>query len=479
MTVPANSDFVQSSIANGLTTSFPFGFKVLDDEDLTVEVDGVVTTTGFSVSGIGSNTGGSVDFLSPPANGARVTRYLNPVLKRDTNYQQFGDWDPDTVNPDFDRLWLALQSMSQFRKRAIKLPVETTTDQVIPQTAAERANTLVGFDANGNVSIRVPVDLDLAVVSSFIATLIDDPDAEEARATLEALGIAGGNLSGAINEVRATVASHATTADIWGAAGNAIFFSGNATITNFPAAPQAGARRRLHCAAGITFTNNANISVQGGANYTTASDDIVELEAVTTLTFKATIFKNDGTALVAPALLPSQAGNAGRVLKTDGSSASWSGSPNFGTAVAWTSGTAINFTSIPSWVRRITVIFNSISTNGTSNFLIRIGTLGGIQTTGYESSSEFGGTGVSDTSGFVLRNSSAASVHSGHIVLTLTSGNLWIASGVVRPGVTSGTGSGGIASGYKDLGAALDRLQITTVGGADAGDGGSINIIWE
>lgn len=98
----------------------------------------------------------------------------------------------------------------------------------------------------------------------------------------------------AVNTVRATVASHATTADIWAAAGNEIDFTGTATVTDFPDAPVAGASRILHCASTPTFTNNANISVQGAANYTAAAGDIVTVHAITTTTFRVTIERADG-----------------------------------------------------------------------------------------------------------------------------------------------------------------------------------------
>lgn len=102
----------------------------------------------------------------------------------------------------------------------------------------------------------------------------------------------------AVNTVRATVASHATTADIWAAAGNEIDFTGAATVTDFPDAPVAGASRTLHCAGACTFTNNANIAVQGGANYTAEAGDVVTIHAITTSTFRATIQKADGEAVV-------------------------------------------------------------------------------------------------------------------------------------------------------------------------------------
>lgn len=100
---------------------------------------------------------------------------------------------------------------------------------------------------------------------------------------------------------RVTVASHATTADIWAAVGNSIDWTGTATTTDFPDAPAAGFKRWLHCAGACTFTNNANLDVQGGANYTAAAGDMVLVVAITTSTFQLTIFKADGTPVVAPA----------------------------------------------------------------------------------------------------------------------------------------------------------------------------------
>ena len=123
-------------------------------------------------------------------------------------------------------------------------------------------------------------------------------------ATAGIFGTAGGNLSGALNEARASVAGDATTTPIWSAAGNAVAITGTPTITDFPDAPQAGAVRRIYPAAGAILTNNANIAVQGGANYTFAAGDWAVIEALTVSTFRATIFKADGTAVVASGTTP-------------------------------------------------------------------------------------------------------------------------------------------------------------------------------
>ena len=93
-------------------------------------------------------------------------------------------------------------------------------------------------------------------------------------------------MAGAVNTAKDTVSAHATTADIWGAAGNEIDFTGTATITDFPDAPQAGVSRVLHIAGTPTFTHNANISLPNSANYTAEAGDIAIVHAITTTTFR-------------------------------------------------------------------------------------------------------------------------------------------------------------------------------------------------
>ncbi len=150
-----------------------------------------------------------------------------------------------------------------------------------------------------------------------------------------------------------------------------------------------------------------------------------------------------------------------------------------GTAVASTSGTSIDFTGIPSWVQRITVMFNGVSTNGTSNIQIQIGS-GSVTTTGYSSqasgSASFSGV---ITSGFVLTASQAATyVYSGKISLNLIGSNTWIEDGYLA--FTSVSSYGWDSAGNSSaLSGALDRVRITTVGGTNTFDAGSINIMYE
>jgi hypothetical protein len=149
-----------------------------------------------------------------------------------------------------------------------------------------------------------------------------------------------------------------------------------------------------------------------------------------------------------------------------------------GTAVASTSGTSIDFTSIPSWVKRITVMFNGVSTVTTSNWLIQLGDSGGIENTGYTSLVAYTGSAIGkavSTSGFICVTSVGSQVWSGQSVITLVSGNVYVQSGCVADGVDYIEASGGT----KTLSATLDRVRITTAGGTDTFDAGSINILYE
>ncbi|MEK7144992.1 MAG: hypothetical protein AAB794_04035 [Patescibacteria group bacterium] len=82
-----------------------------------------------------------------------------------------------------------------------------------------------------------------------------------------------------------SVASAGTTSDIWVVSGNTIHITGTTTMTGLPAAPQAGVWRRLMFDGAVLLTNGANFNVQGGANYTTSANDIVDVYADTTTKF--------------------------------------------------------------------------------------------------------------------------------------------------------------------------------------------------
>lgn len=148
-----------------------------------------------------------------------------------------------------------------------------------------------------------------------------------------------------------------------------------------------------------------------------------------------------------------------------------------GTAVASTSGTSIDFTSIPSWVKRITVMLSGVSTTGTSNYVIQIGS-GSYTTTGYTSYVQYGTSGGTNTNGFMIVGSNAAAyLYYGTAVLVNVTGNIWVCNGTGIVNTTAVNQT--MFSGGLTLGGTLDRVRITTVGATDTFDAGSINILYE
>lgn len=108
-----------------------------------------------------------------------------------------------------------------------------------------------------------------------------------------------------IEDTRQTIVATATTTPLWDAVGKIQDWTGTPTITNLPNAPQAGSQRITYPAAGTVITDNANIDVQGNANYTVVAGDELTITAITTTTFYVTVKRKDGTAVIPDASITS------------------------------------------------------------------------------------------------------------------------------------------------------------------------------
>jgi hypothetical protein len=178
---------------------------------------------------------------------------------------------------------------------------------------------------------------------------------------------------------------------------------------------------------------------------------------------------------------------AGNVLFTaDGSV--WSSTQKIvrGTSVATTSGTSIDFTSIPSWVKRITMMYNGVSTNGTSLIQAQLGTSGGFVTSGYSSNfgfisstnAAFGATAY--TTGLYLCQVVAnTDTFSAAVVLNNITGNVWTYSGTGSRAGTGNVGAFFYSAAPQSLSGVLTQVRLTTVNGTDTFDAGSVNILYE
>ena len=154
-----------------------------------------------------------------------------------------------------------------------------------------------------------------------------------------------------------------------------------------------------------------------------------------------------------------------------------------GTVQATTSGTSKSFSGIPSWVKRVTVMFNQVSTNGTAYVRVQIGPVAGVETTGYLGTcGAFVGTSLNTiqlSSGFdIYDGTTAAAVRNGALTLTLVDSatNTWAATGTIGQ---SDYARIVLLGGVKALAGALSIVTITTSNGTDTFDAGSVNILYE
>lgn len=142
---------IASHTGNGVATVFAYSFGVLAADDLKVLVNGVEVTTGFTVSGIGSRTGGTVTFSVAPASGTAILIVREVVRKRDTDYQYSGDLREEALDDDLDRIWMTLQEDGELVDRGVRVPVGETLSEL--PVAASRVDKVLTFGAGGAIAL--------------------------------------------------------------------------------------------------------------------------------------------------------------------------------------------------------------------------------------------------------------------------------------------------------------------------------------
>lgn len=155
--------------ANGLTTVFAYEFYLISASDIQVTINGNEVTSGYTVSGVGNTGGGEVTFLTAPANGATVIFERVTPTYRLTDYQDNGDLLADTVNKDFDRIWMAIQRAFIYLGVALTRPlfgggpfnangyrIANLADPINDQDAATKKFVVENGKTNLVRTLRVP-----------------------------------------------------------------------------------------------------------------------------------------------------------------------------------------------------------------------------------------------------------------------------------------------------------------------------------
>ena len=288
---------------------------------------------------------------------------------------------------------------------------------------------------------------------------------------------------------------------------NFLRVTGSTTITGF--GTNYNGPRYLIFAAAVILTHSATLVLPGAANITAGVNDsliavpisggwqVVAYQRASGLPAvagplassgitgaAASGANNDITSLTALAAggLPDNSVLTADIANAAVTPAKLSQPFTLGTVVATTSGTAIDFTGVPAWAKRITVMLNGVSTNGTSNIIVQLGTAGSFETTGYDGGSWQANTTITAYStGFMLGNSNAAAANVKEtLVINLfdPATNTYVAFGTGAVNSANG-GNAHIQGGSKALSGALTRIRITTVNGTDAFDLGSANLLIE
>lgn len=219
---------------------------------------------------------------------------------------------------------------------------------------------------------------------------------------------------------------------------------------NFPASPTIG---DTYTSGSVTYTWNGTVWTSNNAAYClpTTGGTLTGDLAGTNAAFSGTVA--DGVGIIRPIVI--------------------------GTSQVTTTGTSKDFTGIPSWVKRVTVVFNGVSLNGSSHSLVQLGA-GSVTSSGYASLGAYAGSAnsagvASATNGFLIHGGSASNAVTGIMSIVLMGSNLWVSSHTGGINTTFGLSGGGSVT----LGGTLDRLRFTTANGTDAFDAGSVNIIYE
>lgn len=153
MAVTNQTPFKSFTAAPGATV-FSSEFRVIQSSDLVVRIDGVVATSGYTVTGLGEAAGVDVTFTTPMTGGEMVELLRSVPLTRASDYQQLGDFQSPVVNQDFDRLWMSQQDQEFKIGGSLRLPFPEQVGEL--PAASSRAGRLLGFNSVGEPVAVVP-----------------------------------------------------------------------------------------------------------------------------------------------------------------------------------------------------------------------------------------------------------------------------------------------------------------------------------
>lgn len=325
MTIETTANRI-SYTGSGTTGPFSFPYYFLADGDLTVIkttiADGteetLTLTTDYTVSGAGEAAGGSVTLVATLSSAYKLTIIRDPDILQPADYPANDRFPAATHEEALDRATMILQRLKDLIDRSFRLSDGDVSGISLILSNLGAGKLIAVNSAGTGIESIAAADVDLATVTSYIQTLLDDADAATARATLGAAATGANTFTGLQQLDYSSDIASAATVDLGTATGNSVTVThstGTTAITSFGGATlQKGTIVAVipSISGGtLTVTHHAtNMILLGGANITLASGDVLLMmkNHDSNAEWKHVGgWKADGTAWVAGAVAASQA----------------------------------------------------------------------------------------------------------------------------------------------------------------------------
>jgi hypothetical protein len=196
MTIASETRRAGPFSGNGVTTAFPFAFKVFTTANVqVVKTDAFGTETTLLLTSNytialnadqSANPGGTITYPAsgtPLAVGEKLTVVGSLQAVQGTDLTNAGGFYPEVVEDAFDYLTILIQQLKELITRVVTNSLSVTTSGVSGVLPAPVANLLLGWNAT-QTALENKAIATGAVVTPFVATLLDDTSAPALRNTL-------------------------------------------------------------------------------------------------------------------------------------------------------------------------------------------------------------------------------------------------------------------------------------------------------